>query len=253
MNMAGATMTYPSGIADAEALKAGNDVIEYSTDPLKAIVEIATRVEKNEIGVDEIESRCARVLAAKLWLSTVNKTDSAHSGKTLKIPASAHPALIRDLYAGAMTLIENKDNLIPIGRLDKIKIATVAVNRLALTEFQRMVDKYTNADHFYINPENEQDAEYVYSKLKGYDIVISGICGLEQKPSALYGVTPSLKNVISRLAELNRSVILWFGNPYGIARLDLKTKPSALLIAYQDNKYTHQTAVQLVFGPADCL
>ena len=35
MNMAGATMTYPSGIADAEALKAGNDVIEYSTDPLR--------------------------------------------------------------------------------------------------------------------------------------------------------------------------------------------------------------------------
>ncbi len=248
MNMAGATLTYPSGIADAEALKAGNDVIEYSTDPLKAIAEIAARVEKNEIGVEEIRSRCEKVLAAKLWLSEVNKADKDASLATAQKSAAAQPAMIRDLYAGAMTLIENRDEVVPVGRLDKVRIATVAVNRLAMTEFQRMTDRYTNADHFYIDPENEQSAEYVYSKLRNYDIIISGICGLEQKPSNAYGVTMSLRNVVSRLAEINRSVILWFGNPYGIARLDLKTKPSALLIAYQDNKYTHQTAVQVVFG-----
>jgi len=248
MNMAGATMTYPSGIADAEALKAGNDVIEYSTDPIKAIAEIALRVERLETGVDEIRSRCEKVLAAKLWLKDMNRADQASSARTLQIPASAHPALIRDLYAGAMTLIENNDNLVPIGRLDKVRIATVAVNRLAMTEFQRMTDRYTNADHFYIDPENEQAAEYAYSKLKDYDIVIAGICGLTQKPSSSYGVTQPLRNVVSRLAELDRSVILWFGNPYGVANLDIKTRPSAMLIAYQDNKYTHQAAVQVIFG-----
>ncbi len=248
MNMAGATLTYPSGVADAEALKAGNDVIEYSTDPIKAINEIATRVEKNEIGVDEIESRCAKVLAAKLWLLSADTGHQASSGKTLVIPGSEHPALIRDLYAGAMTLIENNNNIIPLGRLDKVRIATVAVNRLAMTEFQRMTDRYTNADHYFIDPENQQSADYVYSRLKDYDIVISGICALEQKPSSSFGVTPSLREVIRRLMELRGSVILWFGNPYGIAKLDPETKPSALLVAYQDNSYTQQTAVQVVFG-----
>jgi len=248
MNMAGATLTYPSGIADAEALKAGNDVIEYSTDPVKAIAEIALRVERLEIGVDEIRSRCEKVLAAKLWLSEADRIDHSSSGKALKIPSSANPALIRDLYAGAMTLIENNDNLIPVGRLDKVNIATVAVNRLAMTEFQRMTDRYTNADHFYIDPENEQAAEYVFSKLRDYDIVIAGICGLTQKPSSSYGVTQPLRNVVSRLAELDKSVILWFGNPYGVANLDLKVRPSAMLIAYQDNNYTQQTSVQVIFG-----
>ncbi len=166
----------------------------------------------------------------------------------LQIPASAHPALIRDLYAGAMTLIENNDNLIPVGRLDKVRIATVAVNRLAMTEFQRMTDRYTNADHFFIDPENEQSAGYVLSKLKDYDIVIAGICGLAQKPSSSYGVTQPLRNVVNRLAELDRSVILWFGNPYGVAKLEVTTRPSAMLIAYQDNNYTHQASVQVVFG-----
>ncbi|MCI0522751.1 MAG: beta-N-acetylglucosaminidase, partial [Bacteroidales bacterium] len=49
MNMAGATMTYPAGIAEAEAIKAGNDIIEYSPDPVKAIDEIASRIEKGEL------------------------------------------------------------------------------------------------------------------------------------------------------------------------------------------------------------
>jgi beta-N-acetylhexosaminidase len=248
MNMAGATLTYPSGIADAEALKAGNDIIEYSTDPLKAIDEIARRVEKNEIGVEEIRLRCKRLLAAKLWLQDQKTTDKDQEHDARPIPSSAHPSLIRDLYAGAMTLIENNDNIVPFGRLDKIRIATVAVNRLAMTEFQKLTDRYTNADHFFINPANKQATDYTFTMLKNYDLVIAGICGLDQKPSASFGVTPALNNIFDRLTSLDHSVILWFGNPYGIARLDMKKKPSALLIAYQDNSYTQQTAVQVLFG-----
>ncbi|MFZ2286592.1 MAG: glycoside hydrolase family 3 N-terminal domain-containing protein [Bacteroidales bacterium] len=247
MNMAGATLTYPSGIADAEALKAGNDIIEYSTDPLRAIDEIAKRVEKGEITVDEITSRCRRLLAAKLWLESGETGFSGTEGKDA-IPVSAHPAMIRELYAGAMTLIENNENLVPLGRLDKIRIATVAVNRLAMTEFQKMTDRYTNADHYYIDPDNEQGARFVLSKLKDYDVVIAGICALEQKPAGGYGVTPQLNSVFRQIAGLTRSAVIWFGNPYGIAKLDMSVRPTALLVGYQDNSYAHQTAVQVLFG-----
>jgi beta-glucosidase-like glycosyl hydrolase/CubicO group peptidase (beta-lactamase class C family) len=251
MNMAGATLTYPSGIADAEALIAGNDIIEYSTDPLRAIDEIARRVEKGEIAVSEIMTRCRKLLAAKMWLeSDPGEASDSLSGTPDRgdIPASSHPALIRDLYAGAMTLIENNENLVPLGRIDKIRIATVAVNRLAMTEFQRMTDRYANADHYFIDPGNEQGAQFVLSKLKDYDVVIAGICALEQKPAEAYGVTPQLLSVMRQIAELNRSAVIWFGNPYGIARLDLGVRPTSLLVAYQDNSYTHQTAVQVLFG-----
>jgi beta-glucosidase-like glycosyl hydrolase/CubicO group peptidase (beta-lactamase class C family) len=253
MNMAGATLTYPSGIAEAEAFLAGNDIIEYSTDPVRAIDEIARRVEKGEIAVSEVISRCRKLLAAKLWLENL-KTGNGDTGVTpdgrqgTGIPGSEHPALIRDLYTGAMTLIENNDNLIPLGRLDRIRIATVSVNRLAMTEFQRMTDRYTNADHYFIDPSNEQGARFVMSKLKDYDVVIAGFCSLEQKPAGQYGVTPSLNNLFRQITSLDRAAVIWFGNPYGIARLDMTKKPSAFLVAYQDNQYSHQAAVQVLFG-----
>lgn len=288
MNMAGATMTYPSGIADAEALMAGNDIMEYSTDPARAIDEIAKRVEKGEIAVSEITDRCRRLLEAKLWLESLKTADDISPaadtnpqttagapgpaitrspgpaitrspgqantrtpGQAITgtgIPSDEHPALIRDLYAGAMTLIENSDNLLPLGRLDKMKIATVSVNRLAMTEFQKMTDRYTNADHYYIDPSNEQGARFVISKLKDYDVVIAGFCSLEQKPAGLYGVTPALNSVFRQIAALDRSAVIWFGNPYGVARLDMTDKPTAMMVAYQDNSYTHQVAVQILFG-----
>ena len=267
MNMAGATMTFPSGIADAEALLAGNDIIEYSTDPIRAIEEIARRVEKGEIAVSEITDRCRKLLEAKLWLEIhraenggkAESGDQAIPGPASEaaagfasapggIPVSGHPALIRDLYAGAMTLIENNDNLLPLGRLDRIRIATVSVNRLAMTEFQRMTDRYTNADHYFIDPANEQGARFVMSKLKDYDVVIAGFCALEQKPAGLYGVTPALNSLFRQIAALDRAAVIWFGNPYGVARLDMTKKPTAMLVAYQDNSYTHQVAVQVLFG-----
>ncbi|MDX9903170.1 MAG: glycoside hydrolase family 3 N-terminal domain-containing protein [Bacteroidales bacterium] len=248
MNMAGATMTFPSGVADAEALKAGNDIIEYSTDPLLAIEEIYRRVEKDEISKDEITSRCRKLIAAKLWLEGIGESQHGEPSRRGAIPATEHPALMRDLYAGAVTVIENNGNLLPLQRTDKIRIATVSVNRLAISEFQKTIDRYTNADHFFINPGNEQDAHYVLSKLRDYDLVIAGFSSLDQKPAGSYGVTPRLNALFGQLAELDRSVIVWFGNPYGIARLDMSTKPSAMVVAYQDNKYTHQAAVQVIFG-----
>jgi beta-glucosidase-like glycosyl hydrolase/CubicO group peptidase (beta-lactamase class C family) len=277
MNMAGATLTFPSGNADAEALKAGNDILEYSTDPVRAIDEIARRVEKGEIALSEITGRCRKLLEAKLWLESqrpaqgsVLITGTDTTGQTATdnpaaglsgvkaftaagIPGAEHPALIRDLYAGAMTLLENSNNLLPLGRLDKSRIATVSINRLAMTGFQKMTDRYTNADHYFIDPDNEQGAQFVLSKLQNYDIVIAGFCALEQKPAGLYGVTPALNRVFSRIASLDRSVVIWFGNPYGIARLDMTAKPSALLLAYQDNNYTHQVAVQVLFGAIGAL
>lgn len=248
MNMSGATMTFPSGVADAEALIAGNDIIEYSTDPVRAIDEIAARVERGEIPISEITDRCRKLLEAKMWLESQKTLPGDTVPSVRGITSEAHPALVRDLYAGAMTLLENNDNLIPLGRIDRMRIATVSVNRLAMTEFQRMTDRYTNADHYFIDPANGEGARFILSKLKDYDVVIAGFCALEQKPAGLYGVTPGLNDLFRQIASLDRAAVIWFGNPYGIARLDMTKKPSAMLVAYQDNSYTQQVAVQVLFG-----
>lgn len=264
LNMAGATMTFPSGRADAEAYAAGNDVLEYSTDPVKAISEILTRVEKGDISIEDVRTKCRKILAAKHWMAVekcrssvvpdstgvvTGDTTRAVTGDSASIHFSPSPyALIRDLYADAITLLENNDNVIPIGRLDRLRIATVAVNTSSQAEFQTMVSRYTRADHYFLDPENLRTSEFVYSKLREYDIVIAGITGIEQRASASFGVTPALTNAVNRLASQQGTIITWFGNPYGIEKLNLTYTPSGLIIGYQDNAYTQQAVVQVIFG-----
>jgi beta-glucosidase-like glycosyl hydrolase/CubicO group peptidase (beta-lactamase class C family) len=255
LNMAGATLTFPSGKADAEAYAAGNDVLEYSTDPEKAIGEILKRVEKGDISIEDVRTKCRKILAAKHWMAlekdrrmTGADSTGAVSVDSVALHASPPYALIRDLYADAITLIENNDNVIPIGRLDRLRIATVAVNSSSQAEFQTMVSRYTHADHYFLDPENLRTSEFVYSKLREYDIVIAGITGLELRPSSSFGVTPALTNAVNRLASQQGTIITWFGNPYGLDRLNLTSTPSGLIVAYQDNSYTQQAAVQVIFG-----
>ena len=248
LNMAGATLTFPSGQADAEAYAAGNDVLEYSTDPVKAISEIVKRVEKGDIPVEDVRTKCRKILAAKHWMA-LKKGRSRVTADSTAFHFSPPPyALIRDLYAGAITLMENNDNVIPVGRLDRLRIATVAVNATSQAEFQTMVSKYTRADHYFLDPENLRTSEFVFSKLREYDIVIAGITGLELRPSSSFGVTPALTNAVNRLASQQGTIITWFGNPYGIEKLKLTSTPSGLIIGYQDNAYTQQAAVQVIFG-----
>jgi hypothetical protein len=166
--------------------------------------------EKNEIAVSEITA----VAGISGCQALIECLDTEHEGSLL-----GAPALGTDLYAGAMTLIENNDNLLPLGRLDRMRIATVSVNRLAMTEFQKMTDRYTNADHYFIDPSNEQGARFVISKLKDYDVVIAGFCSLEQKPAGSTGVTPALNSVFRQIAALDRAAVIWFGNPTALPGL----------------------------------
>ncbi len=259
MNMAAATKTFPPGVADFNALIAGNDVIEFPVSPLKALDEIASRVESGELAASQITDRVRRVLAAKLWIASCqpgkNDQHAMNSGgdQEGRVPDGStagpgQPALIHELYAGAMTLVENRANLIPLARPDLIRIATVSVNRLAMTGFQKMVDRYASADHYFIDPSNEVGARFIMSKLKDYDLVIAGFGAMAQKPSGGYGVTPALSRIFSEIAALEHSAVIWFGSPYGLARLDLSRKPAAMLVAYQDNSFTQDIAVQVLFG-----
>lgn len=248
LSMEGAKDVFPAGIAEAMAYAAGNDILEYSTDPVKAIDEIALRVENGDIQLDDVKNKCRKILTIKKWLQADTIVKNNYGIYTGNMSPSSKLALIRDLYAGAITLIENNSNLIPLRALDKVKVATVSVNGVNLVSFREMAGRYTHVDNFDIATTDMAAAQQTIAILKGYDIVLAGISGLSQKPQVSYGITPELRIIAGQLAALNSCIISWFGNPFGIDQLGLITPPAGLLIAYQDNKFSQEVAVEIIFG-----
>ena len=248
MNMKGITEYTEPGEAEVRALKAGMDVLEYVIDPEKAIKTIMEKIKKKEILPDLINEKCRKVLAAKYW-SGLNKPEQVNKENIAEelMPVSVK-ALIRDLYATSITLLNNYDNVLPVKNLDTIKIATLAINRNELTDFQKRISDYLPAGHFQIDPANLQLSDKILDTLSNYDIVLTGIYNTDQHPQANFGIGAGLPGFLEKLTGSHKTVVTYFGNPYSLQHLGSLQNAAGLILAYEENDYTEDLAAQLIFG-----
>jgi beta-N-acetylhexosaminidase len=249
MDMAG-IKNYPAREgAELLALKAGMDVLEYVEDPEQTLKEIVAGLKAGLISQASIDEKCRRVLAAKYWAGLSNPVYVNKENIREDLSPVASKALIRELYANALTLLKNEDNIIPLKNLDKVKIATVAINKKNTTLLQYRVSKYQPADNFVIDPADQKASEDLLRKLSGYDIVIAGIYGTDQHPQSGFGIKPEMTGFIDKLMnEANRTIVVWFGNPYAIDRIRSLRDAESLVLAYQENEFTEDLSAQLIFG-----
>lgn len=248
MNMGGITKYTVPGEAESMALKAGMDVLEYVTDPERAIKTIIESINKKEISRESVNEKCRKVLAAK-YLAGLNKpvfVETSNITEELSPPSAE--SLIRELYANALTVLTNNTDLIPVKDLQNIKIAAVAINRSGISLFQKRIGKYFPADNYIIDPSDTAACSKLFKKLRDYDLVITGIFGLDQRPNFGFGIKPSLIDFVDKLVTEKKTIITWFGNPYGIDKIQSLQKAETLILAYQENEYTEDLSAQLIFG-----
>jgi beta-N-acetylhexosaminidase len=248
MNMKGVTKYFKPGEADAKALQAGNDVAEFVTDVEATIRETKNYIAAKKLTNEDIAFKCRKVLALKYWSGL-----SKHSViKEEKINGDLSPAstkaLIRDLYANALTILTNEKDLIPLNGIENAKIASVAINRNGVSAFQKRISDYYPADQYYIDPVDTAASRKLLKKLKGYNLIVAGIFDLDQRPNMDFGIKPQLKDFLGKLLKTNKTIVTWFGNPYGIDRIDALKDAAGLILAYQENKYTEDLSAQLIFG-----
>jgi beta-glucosidase-like glycosyl hydrolase/CubicO group peptidase (beta-lactamase class C family) len=248
MNMSGLTKYAAPGEAEFNALKAGMDVLEYVTDPEQAIKTIVEKIKKGEISEKEIDDKCMKVLAAKYWAGLNKPVDVKTENIAADMSSPETAALIRDLYANALTVLSNDKDLIPVKNLENLKIATVALNSREMTAFQKRILKYHPADSYYFVPGDTASSNKLLKKLKDYDLVITGILGLDQRPNKDFGITPELNDIVSRILASGNNIVTWFGNPYGIDKVPALRKTNGLVLAYQENEFTEDLSAQLIFG-----
>ena len=248
MMMKAVTKFFKPGEAEAKALEAGNDVVEFVTDVDAAIRETKNYIALKKLTNDDITQKCRKVLALKYWagLNKPHKINDENIGRELSPMTSR--ALIRDLYANALTVLNNNNEIIPVRNLQNLKIATIAVNSDTISSFQNRIADYYPADHFFIDPADSAACNKLLKKLTGYNLVIAGVFGLDQRPNLGFGIKPELNHFLEKLIAANKTIITWFGNPYGIEKADILQNSEGLILAYQENEYTEDLSAQLIFG-----
>lgn len=248
LNMKGVSATNAPGYVDVKALLAGNDVLLYAEDVPTAIREIKKAVAEGKITQAEIDARCHKILMAKKWarLDKWKPLDLKNLNADLNTPKT--DALNFKLAEAATTLAINNDSLVPLKRLDTLRIAAVAVDGDKDNVFCQTLRKYAKVDCFEVTEEAAPASADLVKKLSKYNVVIVGL----HNPKNQFGKSAVLSSgaagFISQLEKTSKTISVVFGNPYSLSRFKVGANTGAVIAAYEDTRFTQSMAAQAIFG-----
>ena len=248
MNMKGLTKHYPTGEAEIRAILAGNDVMLYSEDVPKALDAIQKAVESGRISQAIIDERCRKILTTKAWAfqQVPHKVDLTELHHKLNPPQAR--ALHSTLTEASLTLLRNEEQLIPLQRLDTLRIAALSISS-SPTPFQETLAKYTQITPFTLpHKANPTAVKRIQQQLAGYDLVIVGVHQLGKRAYNRMDMSPSVQGLISELATQRNSILTFFRNPYLLDRFKGLEEAAGLIMAYQGNEVAERLSAQLIFG-----
>ncbi len=249
MNMEGAQDKDEDASAAVQALIAGNDLLEFVVNPAKVIAEVKKGIADGVISEEDINRKCRKILVLKRWAG-LNRYEPL-KGENLysDLNQSSCRMTLRNVAQQSLTVLRNQDQLLPLRRLDTLKVATLSIGRGSITEFQRSLQRYTRTDHFFISKEGDEAAvNRVLAQLKKYNLVIAAVNNLGNFVSSDYRITSVQKRIVKQVAANGNAVFVLFGNPYILNYLDGIEKSRGLVVAYQENAESQDLAGQLLFG-----
>jgi beta-glucosidase-like glycosyl hydrolase/CubicO group peptidase (beta-lactamase class C family) len=249
LNMRGVSKFYKPGEADVKALLAGNDVLLFAEDVPTAIIEIKKAIERGDISQEEIDKRCMKILMAKQWagLNHYSKIKLKNLYTDLNTPQAE--LINRKLVQASLTLLQNKNEILPLQHLDSVKLASLSLGYKSLSIFQQTLSNYSPIKHFGVDKDAKQPAfDSVFSQLKGFNPIIVQINNTNNKPDKDFGLTPAVVTLLKALIKEHRVIINVAANPYILAKLDSLQFADALIMSYENSDYSESYAAQLIFG-----
>lgn len=248
LNMKGVSSFYKPGIVDVKALLAGNDVLLFSEDVPTAIRAIKRAVEKGEINQQEIDRRCLKILKGKQWCGLNNYKPVETKSLYKDLNQRKYEVLNRQLTEASLTVLENKKDLLPLKRLDTLRIASLAIGEEDVNEFQKTLSLYTKVDHFNIKELESKKNFQLLDTLRTYNTIVVSIHKSNKNPWKSYKIGAATKDMISSLSKNNNVVLTVFANAYSLIDFNAAEGVNGLVMAYQNSIYAKEAAAQLVFG-----
>ena len=249
MNMSGLTKSVSLEDAPVLAFIAGNDVLLFPPDPKIVIENVKTAIQNKKISIEDINNSCRKLLAAKYWCGLNNYKPICLDGIFKDINDVSAQIAQQEIIEKSITLILNKDSLIPLKNLDTLKIATISIGANKITSFQNRIQYYAQTDSYCYETEiSKIGTEKFLEKLKSYNLVILGIHGLNRNPVKNFNITKECSNFVDLLSKQQSLIVNVFGNPYSIKYLENTENIKSLIVSYSNWDITNDFSAQLIFG-----
>ena len=248
MNMHGVSKQFSDGEATVRALQAGNDMLEIVPNLPVRIAAVKAALKNGQLTQEQLEQKCRKILALKKWLQLDHYVPASAENLEADFNKPEYELTKRLLHEQSLTLLKNEGQLLPLQRLDTLRIAALSIGAEGETSFQQMLANYMRLDFFNLPKNATKEAiQKLKHELGGYNLVISGVHDMRLSVAGNYGLTPAVNEILASFADKPQIVVL-FGNPYALNYLREAEKASGLLVTFQENRITQELAAQAIFG-----
>lgn len=219
-----------------EALKAGADVLLSSLDPVADIDIIYNMVKSGKISEAVIAEHCKRILAYKYVLQLPEEQPIEIDGLMGRINTAECRALIDDLCRSAITVLWNRNNILPVGNLAHSKIAVVSIGSNGDTRFADMCRKYADVD---VYTADQALSHAQLAEIKAHDVVIAGV----------HIDNAAARRVYAQLTDASHLIGAFMMNAYKMSKFrGALEKSDAIVLAYDNIPEMRTAAAMAVFG-----
>lgn len=245
--MQGLTKYYGSGNAELEAFKAGNDLLLQPKSIATAFTRMKSALADGEITITDLDERVRNILRAKYWAGLNRDQRVSLSNLQNDLNNSMAQQIKVDLFDNAVTIVRNKQDLLPFIHLDTSRFASLSISPGRDSKFIKSLDKYADFKHFIMpfKPSKTSDWSSVVAQAAKYDVVVVGVHDTNSRRSKNYGMTPATERLISKLQQSTKVIVCVFGNPYGLRNFN---ESDYLVCGYEDVPEAHQSVAQILFG-----
>jgi beta-glucosidase-like glycosyl hydrolase/CubicO group peptidase (beta-lactamase class C family) len=242
LNMKGASNFKQPGDIDLEAFLAGNDILLFAENVPLAIEKFKSAFNEGKLSEERIAFSVKKILNYK-YKATLNNYKPIEINNLVEdLNKPEFDALNFDLYENAITVLTNKDKIVPIKKIEKEKIAYISLGNDYSETFIKSLNKHTEVTEL-----KSDDLDELLVLLEDYTKVI---IGYHKSDGAWKNHDLSFKELlwIDRIAKQNKTIVTFFTKPYSLLNIKNFSGIESVILAYQNNDFAQITAADIIFG-----
>jgi beta-N-acetylhexosaminidase len=242
LNMKGASNFKKPGEIDLAAFIAGNDILLFAENVPLALEKISIAYQDSVISEERMQQSVKKILNFK-FRSGLNKyrpIDTLHLYEDLN--AAKDKALQYTLYENAITVLKNRDEILPLKNYDKERIAYVKMGDDTHSTFLSTLQNYTDITEII-----EDDIDSLMVKLRPFTKVIVGFHKADGAWKN-HDFKASELAKIDTIAKYKRIILDVFAKPYSLLPFTNFDNYDALLVSYQNTDVAQIVSSEIIFG-----
>jgi beta-N-acetylhexosaminidase len=245
LNMKGASNFKQPGDIDLEAFLAGNDVLLFAENVPVAITKFKAAFESGNLTAERLEYSVKKILKYKYLADLQNYKEVSLTNLFNDLNQSKYDAMNFKLYEKALTVLKNKDKILPIKRLEKEKIAYIKLGNDSHEDFFQKLNQFAEVTEI-----QSTNIDSVLVELKTYSKVI---IGYHKADGAWKNHDLSIKELLwlDKIAKQNKTIAVFFTKPYSLLRIPDFKNLEGVIMAYQNNIFANTVAAEAIFGAID--